>query len=116
MMPTVFGLLLVCLKAHFNLHRGDRRNLIRTMRTHTHIGGSGWTGLEKKTSYLVRTAHGLCLNFRQTNVVELSFLDHFIEHLHMLLNLILRVAPRRFEQIELLCPTQSFEDVIYAPA
>ena len=37
-MLTVFGLLLVCLKAYFNLYRGDRRNLIRTIRTHAHIG------------------------------------------------------------------------------
>jgi len=36
-MLTVFGLLLVCLKAYFNLHRGDRHNLIRAIRTHAHI-------------------------------------------------------------------------------
>ena len=36
-MLTVFGLLLVCLKAYFNLHRGDRHNLICAIRTHAHI-------------------------------------------------------------------------------
>jgi hypothetical protein len=33
-----------------------------------------------------------------------------------MLNLIFRIASRRFEQIELLRPTQSFDDVIDAPA
>jgi len=33
---TVFGLLFVCLKAYFDFHRGDRRNLIRTIRSYAH--------------------------------------------------------------------------------
>jgi hypothetical protein len=112
-MLTVFGFLLVCLKAHFNLHRGDTRNLIRKICAYR---GSGRTGLKKKVSYLLRAAYGLCPNFRQTDVVELSFLNHFIEHLRVMLNLILRVTSRRLEQIQLLRPTQGLEDVIDAPA
>ena len=72
--------------------------------------------MKKKVWYLVRAAYGLCPNFRETDIVELSFLNHFIEHLRIMLNLILRVASGRFEQIELLRPAQSFEDGIDAPA
>jgi hypothetical protein len=111
-MLTVFGFLLVCLKAHFNLHHGDTRNLIRKIRAYR----SGRTGIKKKVSYLLRAAYGLCSNFRQTDVVELSFLNHFIEHLRIMLNLIIRVTSRRLEQIELLRSTQGLEDVIDAPA
>ena len=78
--------------------------------------GPGRTGFKKKVSYFVRAAYGLCLNFRETDVVELSFLNHFIEHLRIMLNLIIRVPSGRLEQIELLRPTQGFDDVIDAPA
>jgi hypothetical protein len=37
-MLTIFGLLLVCLKAYFNLDRSDRHNLIRTISTRARIG------------------------------------------------------------------------------
>jgi hypothetical protein len=64
----------------------------------------------------VRTAYGLCAHFRQTDVVKLSLLDQFIEHLRIVFNLVIRIAPRRLEQIELLRPTQGLEDVVDAPA
>jgi hypothetical protein len=64
------------------------------------------------TSYLVRMAYSLCLNFRQTDVVKLSFLDQFIEHIRIMFNLVVVVASRWLEQIEPLRPTQGFEDVV----
>jgi hypothetical protein len=64
----------------------------------------------------VRTTYSLCPNLRQTDVVKLSFLDQFIEHVRIVFNLILRVASRRLKQIEPLRPTQRLEDIIDAPA
>ena len=66
--------------------------------------------------YLVCATYGVCVDFRQTDVVKLSFLDHLIEHFRIVLDLVVRVAPRRLEQIEPLRPAQGLEDVIDAPA
>ena len=42
-------------------------------------------------------ANSLCTDFRQADVVELSFLYHFIEHLGIVFDFVVRVASRRFE-------------------
>jgi hypothetical protein len=64
----------------------------------------------------VRASYGLCANLRQTNIVKLSFLDHFIQHWSIVLDLVVRVAPCGFEQVELLRSAQRLEDRIDAPA
>ena len=75
----------------------------------------GWSG-KNHVSYLMRTAYSRCPNFRKTDVVKLSFLVHFIEHLRIMFNLVVRIASRGLKQIELLLPIQSLDDVIDAPA
>ena len=64
----------------------------------------------------MRTAYSRCPNFRKTDVVELSLLVQFIEHLRIMFNLVVRVASRRLKEVELLLPIQSFDDSIDAPA
>ena len=61
------------------------------------------------------TTYSLRANLRQSDVVKLSLLDHFIEHFGIVLHLIIRVAPRGLEQIEFLLPPQGLENGIDAP-
>jgi len=68
------------------------------------------------STYLVCATDSLCTNFRQTDVIELSFPHQFIEHFGVVLDLVIRVAPRGLEQIELLCPAEGLDDSIDAPA
>lgn len=65
---------------------------------------------------LVCATHGLRANLRQADVVELSFLHQFVERLGVVLDLVIGVAPRGDEQIELLGAAQSLEDGVDAPA
>jgi hypothetical protein len=64
----------------------------------------------------VCATYSVRVNFRQADVVKLSFLDHLIEHFRIVLDLVVRVGPRGLEQIEPLRPAQGFEDVIDTPA
>ena len=87
---TIFRLLLIGLKAYFDLDRCDGHNLTRTCK-HSYV--SGWI----IGTYLVCATDSLCANFRQTDVIELSFLHKFIEHFCVVLDLVIRVAPRGLE-------------------
>ena len=89
--PTIFRVRLVGLNADFDLDSRDRHDLIHCMPS------LRISGLVEKASYLVRTADGLRTNFRQTDIVKLAFLEHLIEHLCVLFDLIFWVAPRRLE-------------------
>jgi len=90
--PTVLCLLLVSLKAYFNLNRRNRHNLSPPIATYTQSNRSKY-----KLSYLERAADRLRTDFREANVVELSFLHHFIENLCIVFDLVVRVASRRLE-------------------
>jgi hypothetical protein len=84
---TIFCFLPVDLKAHFDLDRRDRHDLSSQYMHCVHVYEE-WL---KKASHLVRTAYGLRPNGRQTNVVKLSFLHHFVEHLPILLDIVVQV-------------------------
>ena len=63
----------------------------------------------------MRAAYRLCTHYRQTDVIELSFLDHFIEETGLLLDRVVRVKSPRLEQVEFLRSTQGSDDGIDAP-
>src|SRR5712691_5545724 len=106
---TIFRLLLIGLKAYFDLDRCDGHNLTRLYK-HSYTSGC------IIITYLVCSADSLCADFRQTDVIKLSLLHQFIEHFGVVLDLIIRVAPRGLEQVELLCAAEGLEDSIDAPA
>ena len=66
-------------------------------------------------SHLMRAAHGLCTNFRQANVVKLSLLHKFVEHLSIMLDSVVPIDSRWLEQIEPLRSTQGLEYGIDTP-
>ena len=63
----------------------------------------------------MRAAHGLCPNFGQANVVKLSLLHQFVEHLSIMLDSVVPIDSRWLEQIEPLRSTQGLEDGIDTP-
>ena len=69
--PTVFGFLLIRLQADFDLDSRNRHDLpIFALRYAFFFDRNG--------TYLVRTAYSFRFDFGQANMIEFSFLHHFI--------------------------------------
>ncbi len=86
---TVFGLLLVGLQADFNLDGRNRHDLHKFVFT--------YVLLFKNRANLMRTAYSFCADFGQANVIEFSFLHHFVQRFGILLDFIVRIASRWLE-------------------
>ena len=91
--PTVFGLLLIRLQADFDLDGCNWHDL----HTFASMFVFCFPVFGKNGAYLVCTAYSFSTDLGQANIIEFSFLHHFVQRLGILLDFVIRIASRWLE-------------------